>query len=250
MNTVSLATPLTSPLLRQRNAPGEFAAAQFAAEIPPSPTPTTAPNAPAAAAAPSGFAGGDFETFLKMLTTQIKNQDPLNPMEGSDFAVQLATFSGVEQQVRTNQLLEKLAGANDAGLVSMAEWIGRDVRTTAPVHFDGRPLTLDIQPDPAASQVELVTLDGSGREVLRESIGTGAGEIDWVGRSGSGEFLGAGTYSFKLVSKRGDDILKTAAVGVYVRVLGVETTADGTRLTLPGGATALETQVTALREAR
>ena len=47
----------------------------------------------------SGFSGGDFETFLKMLTTQIRNQDPLNPMEGSEFAVQLATFSGVEQQV-------------------------------------------------------------------------------------------------------------------------------------------------------
>lgn len=56
----------------------------------------------------SGFAGGDFETFLKMLTTQIRNQDPLNPMEGSDFAVQLATFSGVEQQVQTNDLLQKM----------------------------------------------------------------------------------------------------------------------------------------------
>ena len=43
-----------------------------------------------------------------MLTTQIKNQDPLNPMEGTEFAVQLATFSGVEQQVQTNQLLARL----------------------------------------------------------------------------------------------------------------------------------------------
>ena len=51
----------------------------------------------------------DFETFLKMLTTQMQNQDPLNPIESSDYAVQLATFSGVEQQVRTNQLLADLA---------------------------------------------------------------------------------------------------------------------------------------------
>lgn len=50
----------------------------------------------------AAFASSDFETFLKMLTTQIKNQDPLNPMEGTEFAVQLATFSGVEQQVMTN----------------------------------------------------------------------------------------------------------------------------------------------------
>ena len=62
-------------------------------------TPPAGSGAGAGAPAAS-FSGGDFQTFLKMLTTQIKNQDPLNPMEGSDFAVQLATFSGVEQQVQ------------------------------------------------------------------------------------------------------------------------------------------------------
>ena len=44
----------------------------------------------------------DFETFLKMLTVQLENQDPLNPVDSADYAVQLATFSGVEQQVQTN----------------------------------------------------------------------------------------------------------------------------------------------------
>ena len=44
----------------------------------------------------------DFETFLKMLTVQMENQDPLNPVDSADFAVQLATFSSVEQQVLTN----------------------------------------------------------------------------------------------------------------------------------------------------
>jgi flagellar basal-body rod modification protein FlgD len=47
----------------------------------------------------------DFETFLKMLTVQMQNQDPLNPVDSSDYATQLATFSGVEQQVQTNDLL-------------------------------------------------------------------------------------------------------------------------------------------------
>ncbi|MFV2001871.1 MAG: flagellar hook capping FlgD N-terminal domain-containing protein, partial [Paracoccaceae bacterium] len=50
----------------------------------------------------------DFETFLKLLTTQLKNQDPLKPVDSSDFAVQLATFSSVEQQVKTNDLLTSL----------------------------------------------------------------------------------------------------------------------------------------------
>lgn len=219
------------------------------------PTPlagTAAPPSAAPAPAPkaaTSFAGGDFQTFLKMLTTQIRNQDPLNPMEGSDFAVQLATFSGVEQQVRTNQLLEQLAGGRMGGLGALADWIGRDIRTTAPVAWNGQPITLDIRPEAGADRVELVTLDRSGREVLRESIGTGTGEIDWSGRTADGP-LAQGIYSFALVSHRGDQTLGTSAVPAYARVTGAELTAEGVRLSLPGGASALESEVTGLRESR
>lgn len=214
-----------------------------------SPLAATASATGPAPTASASFAGGDFETFLKMLTTQIRNQDPLNPMEGSDFAVQLATFSGVEQQVRTNQLLELLAGGQLGGLGSLADWIGKEVRTTAPVAWDGDPITLDIQPEAGADKVELVTLDPNGREVLRESIGLAAGEVDWAGSTTGGP-LADGIYSFKLVSHRGNEVLGTTAVGAYARVTGAELTADGVRLSLPGGATALESEVTALREAR
>lgn len=216
----------------------------------------TAPASPAPSPLPGGrtatagstMAGGDFETFLKMLTTQIRNQDPLNPMEGSDFAVQLATFSGVEQQVRTNQLLEQVAIGQMGGLGALAGWIGKEVRTTAPVSFEGEPLTLDIRPAIGAERVELVVMDARGREALREDIGLGAGEVDWAGRTEDGP-LADGLYSFKLVSYRGEEVLSTQAVGAYARVTGAEVTADGIRLSLPGGATALEREVTALREA-
>ena len=60
----------------------------------------------AASRAPSKAAvSADFDTFLKMMTTQMKNQDPTKPIDSADYAVQLATFSGVEQQTKTNQLL-------------------------------------------------------------------------------------------------------------------------------------------------
>ena len=65
-----------------------------------------APAAPVARSTADGAETGgnsalssDFETFLRMLTTQLQNQDPLNPVDSADFAVQLATFSSVEQQV-------------------------------------------------------------------------------------------------------------------------------------------------------
>jgi flagellar basal-body rod modification protein FlgD len=210
---------------------------------------TSAQGASAPAPAATNVAGSDFETFLKMLTTQIRNQDPLNPMEGSDFAVQLATFSGVEQQVRTNQLLALLASGQLGGLGSLADWIGKEVRTTAPVAFGGEPLTLDIRPRTGATRVELVTLDSNGREVLREDIGLGTGEVDWAGRTSAGP-LADGLYNFKLVSYRGDDVLGTDAVGAFSRVTGAELTAEGVRLSLQGGASALEIEVSALREAR
>ncbi|HRO13825.1 MAG TPA: flagellar hook capping FlgD N-terminal domain-containing protein [Paracoccus sp. (in: a-proteobacteria)] len=208
---------------------------------------TAAGTSPAEGRAGS-FASGDFETFLKMLTTQIRNQDPLNPMEGSDFAVQLATFSGVEQQVRTNQLLAAMAGSQAGGLGALAGWLGKEVRTTAPLAFDGTPLTLDIQPARNADAVTLVTLDPTGREVLREDIGTGTGEIDWAGRRTDDTLLPPGRYSFRIESTRGGAVIETANVGAWARVTGAETTADGIRLTLPGGASTLESQVTALRE--
>lgn len=93
--------------------------------------------------------GAEFDTFLKMLTAQLKNQDPLNPMEGTDFAVQLATFSGVEQQTQTNKLLNQLVTqlGNGGGLGQTANWIGKEARTTEPVWFGDTALTLDVNPD-------------------------------------------------------------------------------------------------------
>jgi flagellar basal-body rod modification protein FlgD len=85
----------------------------------------------------------DFETFIKMLTTQAKYQDPLEPIDSSEYAAQLAQFSMVEQQVQSNELLahltEQLGGSNMAG---MANWIGMEARTAAPTYFDGAPITV------------------------------------------------------------------------------------------------------------
>jgi hypothetical protein len=80
----------------------------FAAIQPTAPATATAPQL--SEDTPKATLGSDFETFLKMLTTQMKNQDPLNPVESSEYAVQLATFSSVEQQVLTNDLLTRLIG--------------------------------------------------------------------------------------------------------------------------------------------
>ncbi|SMO92111.1 flagellar hook capping FlgD N-terminal domain-containing protein [Paracoccus laeviglucosivorans] len=192
--------------------------------------------------------GGDFETFLRMLTTQIQNQDPLNPMESTEFAVQLATFSGVEQQAHTNALLTELVlGAGGGQLSQLSEWIGRDVRSTAPSWYDGDPLTLQIDPDANADQVTLVILDENGREVGREDIGTGSGEVDWQGRSADGAPLADGLYRFQLESVQDGKVIALTDVSAFSKVTGVDLTANGTVLRLEGGSTVGLEGVTAVR---
>lgn len=190
-----------------------------------------------------------FETFLKMLTTQIKNQDPLNPMEGTEFAVQLATFSGVEQQVQTNQLLTQLMQGSGGGqLGQLSAWIGREVRTSAPVWFDRSPLTLQIDGVAGADQLTLVTLDARGNEVLREDIGIGSGEVDWQGKRANDELLPEGLYTFRIEAKQDGKVIGNKNVEAYTRVTGVEMTRTGAQLALAGGGTATIDEVSALRE--
>lgn len=79
----------------------------------------------------------DFETLLQMLTAQARYQDPLEPMDSSEYAAQLAQFSMVEQQVQSNELLQSLGDQlGQSNIAQMASWIGMEARTTAPVQFD------------------------------------------------------------------------------------------------------------------
>ncbi|MFD1881700.1 flagellar hook capping FlgD N-terminal domain-containing protein [Paracoccus pacificus] len=198
--------------------------------------------------AAAGFAGGDFETFLKMLTTQFKNQDPLNPMEGSDFAVQLATFSGVEQQVRTNELLQGLAGQMGTTLPHLTGWIGKEGKAAVPMTFTDRPLTLDIQPASGADSVILVAVNASGKAVSREEIGTGSGKVEWFGRDQSGKKLLDGQYAFRIESYSKGSLLSTSDVPVYGLINEAEVVDGQVRVTFAGGSTAPATAVTGLRD--
>ena len=186
------------------------------------------------------WSNGDFETFLRMLTAQLKNQDPLNPMQGSDFAVQLATFSGVEQQAQTNNLLAQLTQQMGGGLGQLTDWIGREVRVSGPVWFGDKPVTLDITPDSRADSVQLVTLSSTGRELMREEIGPGDGQVDWFGRDGLGGKLPDGMYSFRVESWKDGELLTETDVGAYSQVVEAELAKGGVQLVLEGGAEPLQ----------
>lgn len=191
----------------------------------------------------------DFETFLTMLTTQMKNQDPLNPVESSDFAVQLATFSGVEQQVQTNDLLRAMGAAGAlSGLSQHAGWVGMDARSTAPVRVTGNPIDLHYDLPLAAISAEIVVRDSSGIELRRLAV-TGPGPLVWDGTGATGAALPTGDYAVTLESRDSTGQVTTDPVSSYTRVAELRAEAGGAVVVLDNGAIVPVAEITALRAA-
>ena len=198
----------------------------------------------------AGILTSDFETFLTMLTTQMQNQDPLEPMKSDELSVQLATFSGVEQQVRTNDLLGNLGlqlGAMSLG--QLAGWVGMEARSLAPLTYDGAPLTVPVKAASLADQAAVIVRNDAGQEVSRAPIPVGQTSYTWDGLASNGTGLPHGAYTFEVESSRNGDVVATNRVETYARVTEVRNDAGSTTLVLEGGSTISADEVTALREA-
>lgn len=213
-------------------------------------SPATTATTPAATTEPKQgtLIGSDFQTFLKMLTTQARNQDPLNPIDSSDYAQQLATFSSVEQQVRTNTLLEAMnAQFGASGLAQFASWVGMEARVTAPVAFEGSPLVLYPTPSAGADKAVVVAFDAAGHEVARDAAPVGTEPLLWAGTGASGQPLPSGQYTFRLESYAGDQLLGTSDIATYAPVTEVRSGTAGATVVLAGGGEVAASSVTALR---
>jgi flagellar basal-body rod modification protein FlgD len=178
----------------------------------------------------------------------INNQDPLNPIDSADYAVQLATFSGVEQSVRTNQLLEAMQSQFDVlGMAQLAGWVGQEARSSAPVFMDGTPVTLSLAPSDHADRAVLVVRDAQGSVVSREDVPTDVSQYEWFGADFRGDHLRRGPYSLSLESYYSDDLIATTSVESYAQILEARGGAGGTKLLLRGGIEVSASSVTALR---
>lgn len=192
----------------------------------------------------------DFQTFLLMLTTQMQNQDPLNPIESSDYAVQLATFSGVEQQVRTNALIESMSAQMGlSGMAQMASWVGMEARVAAPVMFDGAPLTLYPDPASGADRAVLVVLNADGQEVTSAEVPVSSDPVTWAGTDANGAPLPSGVYTFRLENYSEGKLVETTAVETYGRIEEVRNGTGGVVLVMEGGGSVAPSDIKAIREA-
>lgn len=214
-------------------------------------------SAPKGAAAPRAVepaptkevaAATDFETFLSLLTAQMRNQDPLKPLDSTEFVAQLASFSTVEQQIRSNDrldaILDALTGGSGAGL---AQWIGKEVRSAAPVRFDGEPIDIWTEPVPDAKRAVLVVTDAQGQEVARLAADPSAKALVWAGETAAGG-APTGSYRFTIDYLSEEESLGSVEGTTFSRVKELRLGDEEPRLVLDGGADISAEEVAAVRE--
>lgn len=144
--------------------------------------------------------------FLKMLVTQLKNQNPTDPMKGRDFASQLAQFSSVEQLTSISDQIKSQKGANQALTESVnsgvaTDLIGRTVEAGGNqfTQSGGREKTLGMNLSGPASNVSVTIRDAGGNAVRTrtlENVSAGPNEITWDGTTDAGAQAPDGNYSF------------------------------------------------------
>lgn len=215
--------------------------------------PSLTPDRPAAvsrepANSDNRLLASDFETFLRLLTTQLKNQDPLNPIDSASFAQQLATFSSVEQQIQTNRLLTGLSAMlARSSATDLAGWVGMKVRAPVDGWFAGAPLDLAFPPDPGADRRELVVREDGGRVVQRMALPAGATELLWAGTGPDGSPLPAGRYAFTVEGFIGETPRPGVTAAPFGQVREARLGTEGVALLLEGGIEVPADKVMALR---
>ena len=171
-----------------------------------------------------------FDTFLSLLTTQLQNQDPLDPMDTEQFTQQLVSFSQVEQSIAANQKLDQLVELQTTSQLSTGvSYIGKSVEVvTDQLMLDGGSATLTYGLERKAAQTVISIVDQNGRPVRTVNGETDPGrhEFVWDGRDANGVELPDGLYGFRVdpVDKDGTPVeLASASIG---RVTGVEIVDD------------------------
>ena len=146
---------------------------------------------PAAANASVGTGGArlaeNFETFLSLLTTQLKNQDPLSPMDGNQFTQQLVQMTGVEQQLLSNQLLTSLVNKGSDAIGSAVNLIGKEVtaeKTTAEMVKGQAAWSYELPSEAHMATVEVRNAAGqvvSSWDVDEKLLTKGRHDLVWNG---------------------------------------------------------------------
>lgn len=217
-----------------RKAAADAAAAQPAPAV----AQTKATLAPQAKAAtdPAAATQEAADRFLTLLVTQLRNQDPLNPLDNAQVTTQLAQLSTVTGINRINETLVALAQAQSADrTLQAAALVGHDVT------IDGNAIALSdgeasggFDLASAATQVSVTISDAAGNPVRTLTLGAqaaGGGRFAWDGKTDAGAAAAPGRYTFSVTATNAQGVV-AATTSTLARVTGVVAGADGPRLLL------------------
>lgn len=170
----------------------------------------------------------DFQQFLTLLTTQLQNQDPLSPMDSTEFTNQLVQFTQVEQQINSNQKLDDLVALQLASISTVAlGYVGMDISYIgSEMNYDGtKPVKITYALASEAVTSKLNVYDEDGELVYSGDAprDTGMNEVTWAGKKTNGDPVDAGTYTVKIdaLDKNGKTIENSTVVTGHVD--GIET---------------------------
>lgn len=191
----------------------------------------------------------DFQTFLKLMTTQLQEQDPLSPMDSTEYLSQLASFSTVEQQTLTNKYLESLNLSMGAlGMVQVASWVGNEARAAMPALVEGgADITLSPQVAEGADRAVLVVKDAEGTVVSRVDLPVAGGDFTWSPQDMTGTDLPDGLYTLTVENYTDGEQGEDTAVELYGRITEVQGISGDMELLFEGGRKVSVSNVTAIR---
>lgn len=170
----------------------------------------------------------NFETFLSLLTAQLKNQDPLSPVDSNEFTAQLTQMAGVEQQLMTNSLLTALLDKQSSGGMSdAANYIGRDATAVWPTtELNNGEARWSYELAADAAKVTMSVVDGSGKTVWTGDAPdktTGIHDFTWDGKTtGGGQMDDGGVYTLKITATNATGQAVTSQALIRGEVTGVE----------------------------
>lgn len=180
------------------------------------------------------------DNFMTLLVTQLRNQDPLNPMENNEMTSQLAqinTVSGIES---LNDTMQTINGQMDAAkAMQAAGLIGKAVLVPGDkllVGESGQTTPFGIELDAPAGDVKVTIYNNSGvpvRQLNFDQVGSGSQSFVWDGVMDDGSPAPAGSYKFSVEAANDGDAVSFKQLN-YAQVMAVSNTANGLRLDLGG----------------
>lgn len=175
--------------------------------------------------------GGDFNTFLTLLTTQLKNQDPTKAMDAQQMTQQLVQFAQVEQAISMNGNMSKLIGLQQAAqLTAAAPLMGKTVEVSADkLSLQDGTATLRLPAAGAARDARVAVQDASGRTIREATVALGAAPTEWVwdGRDAAGNRQPDGAYSFAVAGRDAGGGVAAIEATVRARATAAERAAGG-----------------------